>query len=148
MDTIQVRSVMTNLVLTVRPQDLIEEVAKRLLANRVSGAPVVDGGQLVGIVSETDLIHVYASPRRRVSPLPLPGEQPGDTSTIGDVMTTKVVSIKPEATVWEAAALIDRHRVRRLPVVDDDGFVVGIVARADLVRCMAQVQTSLNRLPA
>lgn len=136
MDTTRVRDVMTNLVLTVRPEDEIRQVAKRLLASRISGAPVVEEGRLVGIVSETDLVKMYSALRRNVS-LADP-DQRTDTALVGDVMTTRVVSITPDATVWEAASLIDRHAVRRLPVVDEDGFVVGVVARADLVRYMAQ----------
>lgn len=136
MDTTRVRDVMTNLVLTVRPEDEIRQVARRLLASRISGAPVVEEGRLVGIVSETDLVKMYSALRRNVS-LADP-DQRTDTVLVGDVMTTRVVSITPDATIWEAASLIDRHAVRRLPVVDEDGFVVGVVARADLVRYMAQ----------
>ena len=58
--------------------------------------------------------------------------------TVGDVMTKDVISVSPDASVWEAAALIDRHGIRRLPVVDPDGYVIGVVARADLVRAVAR----------
>ena len=58
--------------------------------------------------------------------------------TVGDIMTTEVLTVSPEATVWQAASLIDRHGVRRLPVVDAEGYVVGVLARADLVRAMAR----------
>jgi CBS domain-containing protein len=58
-------------------------------------------------------------------------------TTVGDVMTVKVVSIGPDEGIWEAASLIDRYGVRRLPVVDADGYVIGVLARSDLVRCMA-----------
>lgn len=138
MDTTRVRDVMTNLVLTVRPEDEISQVAKRLLASRISGAPVVEGGRLVGIVSETDLVKMYSAFSRNVSLVD--PDQRTDIALVGNVMTTRVVSITPDATIWEAASLIDRHAVRRLPVVDEDGFVVGVVARADLVRYMAQQQ--------
>jgi CBS domain-containing protein len=57
---------------------------------------------------------------------------------VGDVMTKDVVTIRPDDSIWEAASLIDRHGVRRLPVVDDEDYVVGILARSDLVRCMAR----------
>lgn len=148
MDTTAVRDVMTNLVLTVRPEDKIAQVAKRLLANRISGAPVVEGGRLVGIVSEADLMKAYSIPRGGVSLVATGRPQPGASAIVESVMTTKVVSIRPEATILEAASLIDRHSVRRLPVVDEEGFVVGVVARADLVRCMAQRERSTTRVPA
>lgn len=146
LQSIQVRDVMTNLVLTVRPDDQIEQVAKRLLASRISGAPVVEGGRLVGIVSETDLVSAYWIARRAASRF-ASSDGLGSTSPVRDVMTKRVVAIKPEANIWEAASLIDRHGIRRLPVVDEDGFVVGVVARADLVRCMAQGQGSTDGVP-
>lgn len=57
---------------------------------------------------------------------------------IGDVMSHDVVSVSPETSVWEAASQIDRYGIRRLPVVDEDGFVVGVVTRTDLVRTLAR----------
>jgi CBS-domain-containing membrane protein len=54
------------------------------------------------------------------------------------VMTKVVVTIGANDSIWEAASLIDWHGVRRLPVIDDEGFVVGVLARSDLVRCMAR----------
>lgn len=146
-DHSRVQDVMTHLVVCLRPDEPIREAARRLLANRISGAPVVQAGHLVGVVSEVDLTRAFTSrqPRgtfaasavsslqslsriRRDEPLP----------AVGQVMTTRVVAISPAASVWEAASLLDRHGVRRLPVVDDEGYVVGVVARADLVRFMAR----------
>lgn len=144
MNTVRVKDVMTNLALTVRPGDGITTVARRFSANRIGGAPVVEGGRLVGIVSETDLVKTPGSRRARPVPLNQPVRRT-DTALIRDVMTTKVVSTTPDATIWEAAALIDRHAVRRLPVLDEDGFVVGVVARADLVRAMAQQEEASTR---
>lgn len=146
MNELKVRDVMTHLVVTFRPQEPIAETARRMLRNRISGGPVVETGKLVGIVSEADLVQAYMPPAR-VDPGPTPmdslllllrGSHPrrAHNRSIGDVMTRSVVSIGPDATVWEAASLIDRHGVRRLPVVDEEGFVLGIVARADLVRAM------------
>ena len=61
-----------------------------------------------------------------------------NNTTVGDVMTLEVVSIPPEASVWEAASLMHRREVRRLPVVDADDYVVGVLTRSDLVRAMAR----------
>jgi CBS domain-containing protein len=148
MNDVKVADVMTHLVVTLRPQDTIEEAARRLLYNRISGAPVVEGGRLVGVVSEADLMRAYAPPARSGTPfiateplmLLLEGtslRSPRD-ETVGGVMTVAAISVSPAATVWEAASLVDRHGVRRLPVVDDDGFVVGVLARSDLVRAMTR----------
>lgn len=148
MNELKVKDVMTHLVVTLRPKDSIADAAKRLLSNRISGAPVVEDGRLVGVVSEADLMKAFTPPARRgvrAAPYPLMflllrGSPPQEArySVVGDVMTKSVVTIGQDESIWEAAAKIDRYGVRRLPVVDNEGFVVGVVARGDLVRCMAR----------
>lgn len=59
-----VEEAMTHLVVTLRPNDKIPDAAKRLLANQIRGAPVVDGGRVVGVISEVDLVRAYAPPAR------------------------------------------------------------------------------------
>lgn len=148
MNELRVKDVMTHLVVTLRPKDSIADAAKQLLSNRISGAPVVEGGRLVGVVSEVDLMKAFMPPARRgvrAAPFPLMvhllrGGLPQDArySTVDAVMTRNLVTIGQDESVWEAASKIDRHGVRRLPVVDREGFLLGVVARADLVRCMAR----------
>lgn len=148
MNDMRVFDVMTHLVVTFRPEDTIQQAARRMLSNRISGAPVVENGRLVGIVSEADLVAACTSPSKRRAALAAPdpltfllgGVAPrSDTGiTVSDVMRKEVVTVSPEASLWEAASLIERHGVRRLPVVDNEGHLVGIVARADLVRSMAR----------
>lgn len=148
MNTLKVGDVMTHLVVTLRPQDTIQDAARRLLRNRISGAPVVEDGKLAGIISEADLVAAFAAPARNrkgfAGPDPLAfllmGRLPthDHNITVRDVMTTSVVSVYAETSLWEAAHLIDRHGIRRLPVVDPDNYVVGVVARSDLVRAMAR----------
>jgi CBS domain-containing protein len=150
-----VEDVMTQLVVTVGPNDTIKQAAQKLLRNRISGAPVVEDGKLVGLVSEADIAQAFVAPVAingvvgPVDPLALliRGSRMGPAAHhhVGDVMSRKVVSIGPEETVWKAAALIDRHNVRRLPVVDEDGYVVGVVARADLVRAMARDDRAIQK---
>ncbi len=148
MEELMVTDVMTHLVVTVRPQDTITDAAKRLLSNRIGGAPVVEGGRLVGVVSEADLVKAFVPPSRRgflpasypLTFLLLRGTSSPEArySTVDDVMTKDVVTIGPNAGILEAAFQIDRYGVRRLPVVDARGSVIGILARSDLVRCMAR----------
>ena len=147
MNDIKVKDVMTNLVVTVRPQDTIQEAARQLLNNRISGAPVVEQGRLVGVISEADLVAAYAPPARSGSyfvatdsMFSLRGTGGGGKhrTRVADVMTKDVVSISRDTSVWKAVSLIDRRSVRRLPVVDSDGYVVGVLARSDLVRAMAR----------
>ncbi|MGH2754134.1 MAG: CBS domain-containing protein [Actinomycetota bacterium] len=148
MNEIRVSDVMTHLVVTLRRGDSLREAARRLLSNRISGAPIVDQGRLVGVISEADLVAAYSPPARSGSPFAavdplaflLRGMAPRAVhhSTVGDVMSTDVITVSPDSGVLTAASLIDRHGVRRLPVVDKDDLVVGIVTRSDLVRAMAR----------
>lgn len=147
MNQIKVFEVMTNLVVTLRPHNTVQEAARQMLNNRISGAPVVEDGRLVGIVSEAYLVAAYAPPARSMTRFAATDplvflvrstlHRPANGTTIADVMTRTVVTVAPDASVWEAASLIDRYGIRRLPIVDSEGYVVGIVARADLVHAMA-----------
>jgi len=121
MGTMRVRDVMTVDVLTVELDTPLKVVAKRLLLARISGAPVVDGGRVVGIVSESDL-------------LPLKEGAPGRPIRVaGDVMTAPVVTLMEDCPIPEAARVLQRHRIKRAPVVRG-GHLVGIVTRTDLLR--------------
>jgi predicted transcriptional regulator len=111
-----------------------------MVRHRVSGLPVVDeGGKLIGILSEGDFIRREAGRDRPhgVSLLDAvfgEGElQPVGAETVAEIMTRSVVTITPEATVGEAARVMGRRSVKRLPVVDLDGELIGIVSRADVV---------------
>jgi CBS domain-containing protein len=144
MDGMQVRDAMTHLAVTLRPGDSVVDAARVLSSNRISGAPVVEDGRVAGVVSEADLMRALSSPRRRGPAQPLMllllrGTAPGQIRDlrVGDVMSRRVISIGPRESIWEAAGLIHRHGVRRLPVLDDDGYLIGVLARSDLVRCMA-----------
>lgn len=146
MRDLMVTDVMTHLVVMFRPQDTLYDAARRLMANRISGAPVAEGGRLVGVLSETDLVGAlapdqwegtYPTPAGGFAVLGVP-RRDAHVSTVAEVMATDVVSIGAGESVGKAAWLMDRHGVRRLPVVDEEGFVTGIVTRSDLVRAMAR----------
>jgi CBS domain-containing protein len=143
----QVKDVMTKLVVKLYPKDSIREAAMRLATNNISGAPVVQDKTIVGIVSESDLVRA-AMPsdldrsRTILGIVPLWGRAAatvGDSATtVGDIMTRTIVTVSPEANVWDAAALMERHTVKRLPVADADEQLVGVISRADVIRVMAR----------
>lgn len=145
---VSVADVMTRQVLTVAPDTPVREIAGLLYTKRISGVPVVDeGGQLVGVVSEGDLMgHAAAvgeQPRRRSWLAAFTGgaELAHDYAkahghTAADVMTHGVQTIAETASLAEAVKLMERHRVKRLPVLRD-GRLVGIVTRRDLLRLLA-----------
>jgi CBS domain-containing protein len=151
----QVKDVMTNLVVMLYPKDTIHEAAQRLAKNGISGAPVVEGGKVVGIVSESDLIHAVMPPapiNRGASVLDLltvigkPHMKRHDHGkTVADVMTTTVVQVPPDMSIWQAADLMERRGIKRLPVVDEEDYLLGIVSRADLVKAMARDDEQIKK---
>lgn len=140
----RVQDVMTRSVITVGPDTPLREVARLLDEHRISGVLVVDGaGALLGVVSEADFLveaqggaSVRRSPIARLFGRAGDPRAPGDrhfAATAGELMHSPVISIGPAELVADAAALMTRERINRLPVVED-GRLVGIVTRADLVR--------------
>jgi CBS domain-containing protein len=134
----KVRDVMTTSVVTVDRITPYKEIARQLAVHRISGVPVLKMGRTVaGVVSEADLIRAQAATvgrlRRRGHHL-LRARAPEHPSlTAGELMTAPAVTIAPDATVTAAARLMDQHQVRRLPVVDEHGKLLGIVSRRDLL---------------
>ena len=113
----QVRDVMSTNVESCSTNDSIEAVAQKMKSLNVGAIPVVENGQVVGMITDRDLAVRGVAEKR---------------SNVGDVATTQsVVTCSPDMSVDEAAALMAQHQVRRLPVVEN-GQLVGIVALGDL----------------
>jgi CBS-domain-containing membrane protein len=141
-----VADIMTRQVISVTPQTTIAEAAQLLLDNRISGLPVVDpGGAVIGIVTEGDLLRrVETGTQRRHSHwlefLIAPGRlareyTDANARNVGEVMSAEVVSVTPGDALPEVIRLMERHHVKRLPVIEA-GRLVGIVSRANLVRAL------------
>jgi CBS domain-containing protein len=148
-----VRDVMSSPVTTLRPEDKVELAADVLAEKNVGSLPVVDEqGKLLGVLRDDDLI---ASEARVHVPtfinfLGLGMAFPGEMShlerelkkiagaTARDIMQTDPPTIAPDATLEDVATILHDHGVNSLPVVDDAGVVVGVVARADIVRFIAR----------
>ncbi|MDQ1078211.1 CBS domain-containing protein [Pseudoroseomonas cervicalis] len=142
----QVQDVMTRAVLTVPPTTPVATLAALFAERGVSGVPVTDGeGRLLGLVTEGDMLRRLAAPAGRPRPwyqrlLDSAPRQAEEFARIHgrhaqDVMSTELVTATPEMPVEEAAALLERHRIRRLPVLRD-GRLAGLLSRADLMRAM------------
>jgi CBS domain-containing protein len=152
MERHSVASVMTANPFTTTPKTPIAEVVQLLSEKRISGLPVVDEqGALVGIISETDLLWQErgATPPNflfildAVIPLEVPGHFVQELrkvlgSTVVEVMTKNPVTIHPDQTAQEAAQIMMDKKIHRLPVVDENKNLVGIVTRGDIVRAMAR----------
>ncbi|HZL61437.1 MAG TPA: CBS domain-containing protein [Pseudolabrys sp.] len=142
--------VMATNVITVRQDTPVAKIAEVLLANRISAVPVVnDKDVIVGIVSEGDLLHrVEAGTERHHSwwlEL-LTGKEilasefvKSHARKAADVMTHKVVSVQPDTTLSDIASLLEKHRIKRVPVVIN-GKLVGIVSRANLVQALVSLE--------
>jgi CBS domain-containing protein len=140
---ITVREAMTEQVVTIRADARIREAAGLLSDKRISGLPVVDdGGRVIGVVTEADVLslagmrqgHAFSDIVRRLLGETLPEHKAGET--VREVMTSPAISIAPDKDVREAAFILDKRSIKRLPVVDDSGALVGILSRGDIVRVM------------
>lgn len=141
--------------ITVRPETSITEVIKLIAERRISGLPVLDANQqLVGIISETDLMWreadvtppAYIMLLDSVIYLENPGRYEKDLhkalgQTVGEVMSSVPVTTTPETPLSKAAKLMHDRKVHRLPVMNHSGQLIGILTRGDIVRAMAAEQT-------
>jgi len=140
MGQLTVADVMTTKVLKVRPTTPFKELARVMEEHHVSALPVVDSDdQLVGVVSEADLLPKQElHGQRPAHRWPFSGRHSFSERSTGDnagqVMTADLVTIGPGATLIEAATLMTERKVKRLPVVDQTGALVGIISRADLIK--------------
>jgi CBS domain-containing protein len=133
-----VSDVMTAPALTVTPATSIKAAARLLRDRAVSAAPVVDdGGALVGMVSEIDLLRGSVIPDPAAHLFPVATDEQAPPSSVGDVMTQDVAVLLPHSDLYDAARTMRTSGIRSLPVVDA-GTVVGVVSRSDLLRVLAR----------
>jgi CBS domain-containing protein len=139
----EVRDVMTADPVTVTPATPLEYVASSLVKHKISAVPVLGlQGKVLGVVGQTDLLRkeelrrdpegehsVHLSYRAR--------RDMATAKTAGELMNPRSPTVRPDATVAEAARLMDRHGVTCLPVVDDGGKLLGVVGPRDLLRVFA-----------
>ena len=134
-----VRDIMTTGVVTVRPDTLYRKVAAMLREHRVSGFPVTgNDGRVAGVVSETDLLALAAGRRHR-------GLRAAVQATAGGLMSHPAVTVGPDDPVKTAARLMHKRRLQRLPVVDRDGRLAGIVSRSDVLSVFQRNDEEIRR---
>jgi CBS domain-containing protein len=141
----KIRELMTTEVVTVTPQTTLKEAATLLVQRGISGVPVVDeDGAVVGVFSEADVVVKEGREGRREGLLgwlfeqDISIESKLEAKTVGDAMSSPPITIGPGAPVHKAASRMVDESVNRLPVVEPDGKLVGIVTRADLVRAFTR----------
>ena len=151
----QARDVMVSPVITVGKSATVRDVAKILLEKRISAVPVVDdAGKVVGIVTEGDLIHrAEAGTERPYSWWThfLAGDATmaadyakSHARRVEDVMTTDVITATPEMPLHEIATLLEERHIKRVPIVNKEGNLVGIVSRRNLIQVVASARPKLE----
>ncbi|TDX50948.1 CBS domain-containing protein [Orenia marismortui] len=144
------KEIMTKEVITVTPEQTVKEVAKVLTDNKISGVPVLEDGEVVGIVSEGDLIvrdkklnfpnYVYFLD----SVFYLESFEKFEKDfkkmvgvKVKDIMTTDLITVSPDTSVEDIATILTEDEVNRVPVLQDDKLI-GIVSRGDIVRYISE----------
>jgi len=119
----QIREVMTSDPRTVTADSSIAEAARLMRDEDTGIAPITEGERLVGVVTDRDIaIGVVAE-----------GKDPQSTK-VTEIASSKLVTVDPQQDLDEALRLMAKHQVRRLPVVEEDGKLVGILAQADIAK--------------
>ena len=145
MQKIAVEEIMTKRVVTAKRNSDIHAVSVLLSENKVSGLPVVDeGNHVIGVVSEADILsmagmergHVFQDVLRHILGEPLPKRKHGES--VGDVMSSPAITTSAETDIREVAAILEGKRIKRLPVVDKENKLLGIISRGDIVRAMSR----------
>ena len=159
----RVGDVMVKDVVAFKPEDKIADVVDTLKRRKISGAPVVDeDNRVVGVISEADIVRLNSPVElpeieinpfnpfvfleihnywKRVERIPEEIKRRHEIMVNGvvkDVMSKKPVTITPEASISEAARIMRKNDFNRLPVVDENGKLVGIIARQDIIGALAR----------
>jgi CBS domain-containing protein len=151
---ITVEDAMEKNVIKFKDTDTISYVAEVLKEKKISGAPIVDNdNKVIGIISEGDimkLIEVHSPNLNLILPAPfdlieLPvrmeyeyeeiasGVRKAASVLVGEIMTKKVFKAKEDFSISDAAEIMDKHKVNRLPVIDNNDKLIGIITRADII---------------
>jgi CBS domain-containing membrane protein len=131
---VMVRDVMTRNVIRVRDDADITEVTNLLSENRISG------GRVIGVITEADVLsmagmkkeHVFRDILSHILGEPLPAH--AGSKRLTDVMSSPAITTGPESDIRDVALTMDEKRIKRLPVVDEQGRLIGLISRADIVR--------------
>jgi CBS domain-containing protein len=155
----KIRDVMNKNVISCKPDDSVSTLANLFKENHISGMPVVENEKVAGMVSETDLLKLFKSPEfsgglwlpspLEVIELPLrnlvrfeemkKALEDVKLEHVRSIMKRTVHSISPDDSLEEASSRMVRHNVNRLPVIEN-GKLVGIVARSDIIRGLSSVE--------
>ena len=117
----KVREHMTDRPRCVTPETPVSEAAELMASEDVGSLPILDGDELIGVVTDRDIVVRAVAKRKNPQGMP-----------VREVASTELVTVGPEEDLSEALKLMARYQVRRLPVVDEDNHLVGVLAQADV----------------
>jgi CBS domain-containing protein len=142
---VPVRSVMTEKVVSATRDMSIHEAARLLSEHKITGMPVIsEDNRVIGVISEVDILSPEGTKKENAVDKLLRalrgrlGTKRPDAERVEDSMNAPPVTTLADADVKEVAAVLDMHRIKRLPVVDHDGKLVGIISRGDIIRAMGK----------
>jgi CBS domain-containing protein len=136
---------MTSTVVTIKRDADLHEAARLLSEHKISGMPVVDDtNRVIGVISEADILvlagmkkeHTFKDILRNILGEPVSAKKGGNK--VEDVMGFPPITSKADDDISEVAKILDDRRIKRLPVVDDEGRLIGIISRADIVRAIGK----------
>ncbi|MFB6089912.1 MAG: CBS domain-containing protein [Halobellus sp.] len=130
MDDIFVARVMSSPVHTVSPDALVEDAARKMLDEEIGSVVVVEEGQPVGILTNTDFVKIVAE------------RQPKDRTPVSEYMSDTAVTTTAQVPIAQIAESMIDHGIHHVPVVDDDGAVIGMVTTTDLAAYVSDLQTA------
>lgn len=143
------KDIMTKNVLTLSPNDSLEDAAKLLVENKISGAPVIDAfNNVIGVLTEGDLVKQQKPLTKPLYLMFLDSSFPLNFKTINEeleamtaitvaqLMSKEVVSLHEYDEISNAAELMLKKNINRLPIINDDGQLLGIVTRHDVIKAM------------
>jgi len=137
----KVREVMTDRPRCITPETPISEAARLMKSDDVGSLPILEGDRLAGIVTDRDIVLQAVAEEKDPRGMP-----------VREVASRELVTIGPEEDLSEALKLMASHQIRRIPVVDDDSRLVGILAQADIAREMkdkdsGQMLQEISQMP-
>lgn len=133
---------MTRAVKTVPPQTTMRALQQMFAEDDFNGYPVVSDGKLIGVVSKFDYLNCFAFTPSYL----IPRYDDLMDKTVAEVMTDEFVSVGADVKLQRVLQLMVNHRVRSMPVVDNDGRLLGIIAREDVMRALDRTTQSLENM--
>ena len=142
---VPVQTVMSEIVVSATRDMSLHEAARLLAEHKITGMPVVsEDNRVIGVISEADILFPEGSKKENAIDKLLralrgkPGTVRPDAERVEDAMNAPPITTLPDADIKEVAAVLDMHKIKRLPVVDHDGKLVGIISRGDIIRAMGK----------